>query len=72
MRKNMSKLKIGDKVVMHDRYYVDEHSIRKVFTVRSEPWMCCGTEVVLLEGMTGGYATDGLTKIRDFIAEDGT
>lgn len=72
MRKNMSKIKIGDKVVMNDMYYVDEHSIRKVFTVRSEPWMVCGTEVVLLEGMTGGYATDGLTKIRDFIAEDGT
>lgn len=68
----MSDLKIGDKVVMNDMYYVDEHSIRKVFTVRSEPWMVCGTEVVLLEGMTGGYATDGLTKIRDFIAEDGT
>lgn len=68
----MSDLKIGDKVVMNDMYYVDEHSIRKVFTVRSEPWMVCGTEVVLLEGMTGGYATDGLTKIRDFIAEGGT
>ena len=68
----MSDLKIGDMVVMNDMYYADEHSIRKVFTVRSEPWMVCGTEVVLLEGMAGGYAIDGLTKIRDFIAEDET
>lgn len=68
----MSKLKIGDKVVMDDRYYVDEANLRKVFTVRSEPFMVCGTEVVLLEGEAGGYATDGLTKIRDFIVEDGT
>lgn len=69
MRKNMSKLKIGDKVVMNDRYYVDEANLQKVFTVRSKPFLVCGTEVVLLEGETGGYATDGLTKIKDYVEE---
>ena len=58
-------LKIGDKVVMNDKYYVDEKNRGKVFTVRSEPWMCCGTEIVLLEGYVGGYAADGLTEVQD-------
>lgn len=56
-------LKIGDKVVMNDKYYVDEKNRGKIWIVRSEPWMCCGTEIVLLEGWSGGYAVDGLTKV---------
>ena len=32
----------------------------KVWTVRSDPWECCGVIVVLLEGKPGGYAVDGL------------
>lgn len=58
-------LKPGDKVVMNDRYYVCEENRRKVWTVRSEPWDCCGTLVVKLEGKAGGYAVDGLDKVED-------
>ena len=53
-------MKIGDKVVMNDNYYVSEANRGRVWTVRSEPWNVCGTTVVLLEGKSGGYAVDGL------------
>lgn len=53
-------MKIGDKVVMNNKYRVSEENKGKVWTVRSEPWECCGTLVVLLEGKSGGYAVDGL------------
>lgn len=53
-------LKPGDKVVMNDRYHVSEENKAKVWTVKSEPWNCCGTMVVKLEGKAGGYAVDGL------------
>lgn len=43
-------LKPGDKVVMNDHYHVSEENRGKVWTVRSEPWNCCGTMVVKLEG----------------------
>lgn len=56
-------MKIGDKVIMNDKYFVSEKNKGKVFTVRSEPWDCCGTMVVLLEGKGGGYAVDGLTVV---------
>lgn len=56
-------LKVGDKVVMNDKYRVNEENKGKVWTVRSEPWDCCGTIVVLLKGKSGGYAVDGLTKV---------
>ena len=59
----MKDLKIGDKVVMNDKYRVFEENKGRVFTVRSEPYKCCGTMVVLLENYTGGYAVDGLTKV---------
>ncbi len=54
------KMKIGDKVVMNNKYYVSEENKGKVWTVRSEPWDCCGTLVVLIEGKSGCYAVDGL------------
>ena len=57
----MSNIRIGDKVVMNDKYCVSEANKGKVWIVRSEPWNCCGTLIVKLEGKTGGYATDGLT-----------
>lgn len=60
-------MKIGDKVKMNDRYYVSEENKAKIWTIRSEPWMCCGTMVVKLAGKAGGYAVDGL----DVIAEGG-
>ncbi len=53
-------MKIGDKVVMNNKYSVSEENKEKVWIVRSEPWECCGTLVVLLEGKSGGYAVDGL------------
>lgn len=56
----MSNIKAGDKVIMNNKYYVSEENKGKVWTVRSEPWLCCGTLVVALEGKAGGYAVDGL------------
>lgn len=53
-------MKIGDKVTMNEKYYVSEANKGKIWTVQSEPWNLCGTEVVLLEGKGGGYAVDGL------------
>lgn len=58
-------MKIGDKVVMNDKYYVSEENKGKVWTVRSEPWESCGTLIVLLEGKSGGYAVDGLDIIEE-------
>lgn len=56
-------LKKGDKVIMNDKYYVNEKNKGKTFTVRAEPSMVCGTLVVWLEDYKGCYAVDGLTKI---------
>ena len=58
-------LKPGDKVVMNDHYHGSEENRGKVWMVRSEPWACCGTLVVELEGKSGGYAVDGLNKVED-------
>lgn len=58
-------LKPGDKVVMNNNYYVSEENRGKVWRVRSEPWLCCGTLVVLLEGKSGGYAVDGLDLVKE-------
>lgn len=57
-------LKIGDNVVMNDKYHVNEEDKNKIWTVTSEPWMCCGTMVVLLKGKSGGYAVDGLNIVQ--------
>ncbi len=53
-------MKIGDKVVMNNKYYVSNENQRKVWTVKSEPWGCCRTIIVLLDSKSGGYATGGL------------
>lgn len=58
-------LKIGDKVRMNDKYHVSAEKREKVWTVCSEPWMCCGTMVVKLEGKSGGYAVDGLDVVME-------
>lgn len=50
---------------MNDKYYVSEENRSKVWTVRSEPWECSGTLVVLLEGKSGGYAFDGLDIVQE-------
>ena len=59
----MSNIRKGDKVVKNDNYYVSETEKGTVFTVRSDPFDICGTVCVLLEGVSGGYALDGLTKV---------
>lgn len=58
-------LKIGDKVVMNDKYRVAEKNKGVVFTVKSSPWNCGGTEVVLLDNYSGGYAVDGLSLAKE-------
>lgn len=55
---------IGDKVVMNENYYVSDENKNKVWIIRSKPWNCCGTEVVLLEGKSGGYALNGLSPVK--------
>lgn len=34
----MANLKIGDKVIMNDKYWVSAENKGKVWTVDSEPW----------------------------------
>ena len=58
-------LKPGDRVIMNDTYYVPDQYKDKVWTVISEPWNLCGTWVVMLDGVHGGYAVDGLTKVEE-------
>ena len=58
-------MKIGDKVVMNDKYRVSEEDKGRIWTVRYGPWDCCGTAIVLLEGRSGGYDVDGLTIVEE-------
>ena len=58
-------LKPGDKVVMNNNYRVSEQNKGRVWTVRSEPWVCCGQLFVSLEGKSGGYAVDGLDLVKE-------
>ena len=58
-------MKPGDKVVMNSKYRVSERHKSRVWTVCSEPWMCCGEMVVSLVGMSGGYAVDGLDLVKE-------
>lgn len=58
----MSDIKVGDKVIMNDKYYVSEKNKGIEFIVRSESFDLCGTTCVMLENYRGGYALDGLTK----------
>lgn len=60
-------MKIGDKVIMNDKYVVVGKNKGRVFTVCSEPWDVCGTESVLLAGYRGAYAVDGLTVVNGAI-----
>jgi hypothetical protein len=55
-------LKRGDKVVMHTCLEA-EHYDGKIWTVSSKPWNLCGSEVVLLDGFSGGFATEYLQKV---------
>ena len=58
-------MKIGDKVIMNNRYCVCEKNKGKIFVVRSNPTDICGTKCVYLEGYRGCYAVDGLTIVND-------
>lgn len=39
-------MKIGDKVIMNNKYVVTEINKNKVFTVKSQPYKVCGTDCV--------------------------
>ena len=58
-----SKLSIGDKVIMNDKYFVAKKNKELVFEVISDPQDICGTECVFLKDYVGAYAADGLTKV---------
>lgn len=59
-----SGLKPGDKVIMHTCYEARKEKYKgKVWKVDSEPWELCGSEVVRLEGYSGGFSTEFLTKV---------
>lgn len=52
---------------MNDKYHVSAENKGRVWTVVSDPWECCGTVVVKLEGKAGGYAVDGLDLMPKYI-----
>lgn len=60
----LSGLKAGEQVVMYtcseSRKYPD-----RVWTTRSDPWDLCGLEVIMLEGFSGGFATEYLKRVTD-------
>ena len=56
-------MKIGDNVIMNNKYYVSDENKEKIFKVRSKVFTIGGTECMKLENYIGGYAVDGLTKI---------
>lgn len=58
-----SGLQPGDTVVMHSCGEAEAYGGR-IWPVRSEPWDLCGTEVVLLEGYSGGFSTEKLARAR--------
>lgn len=56
-------LNVGDKVVMVNCLEAEKYK-DKVWIVRSNPWILCGTEVVLLEDYSGGFSTKCLKKVK--------
>jgi len=57
--------KVGEKVVMNDKYVVHDKYKGVVFTIRHENTMIGNTELAWLDGYSGGYAADGLTKVEN-------
>jgi hypothetical protein len=59
-----SGLHEGDKVIMHtcSESTLEKYK-NKVFTCMSEPWDLCGSEVIMLDGVRGGFATEYLKKV---------
>lgn len=59
----LSGLTTGEQVVMHTcRESRNPNYTGRVWTTRSDPWDLCGSEVILLEGFSGGFATEYLRK----------
>jgi len=60
----LSGLHVGDKVTMHT---CSESTLEKYkdkeFTCLSDPWDLRGSEVILLDGVRGGFATEYLKKV---------
>ncbi|MGG1670010.1 hypothetical protein ACIFOE_05035 [Paenibacillus sp. NRS-1783] len=57
-------MKLGDKVVMHSCFEARKATNKdKVWTVNSEPWELYGSEVVMLDGYSGGFATKFLRNV---------
>ena len=58
-----SGLHKGNRVIMHT---CSESALEKykdkVFTCTSEPWDLCGSEVIMIDGVRGGFATEYLKK----------
>ena len=50
---------IGTEVRMVNCYEASKYA-DKVWVTRSEPWEMCGSQVVLLEGKSGGFDTSCL------------
>ena len=61
----MSNLKIGDKVIMNGNYHVMPQNKGVIFTVASKPYNVCGVMLVKLKDRSGGYAVDGLSKVKE-------
>ncbi|MDU4960168.1 MAG: hypothetical protein E6X17_05855 [Sporomusaceae bacterium] len=60
MRKNRQvNWPVGTRVRMVDCSEADKYGDR-IWTTRSEPWEVCGSQVVLLDGKSGGFATNRL------------
>ena len=55
---------VGTKVRMVNCLEAERYK-DKIWTTRSEPWMLCGSEVVLLEGKSGGFATEFLEIVEE-------
>ena len=55
---------IGTKVHMVNCLEAEKYG-DKVWTTRSEPWELCGSQVVLLKGYSGGFATEFLEVVQD-------
>lgn len=61
-----SGLNPGEKVIMHSCYEARKPQYaNKVWTTASEPWDLCGSEVIMLEGYRGGFATEFLRRVED-------
>ena len=62
-----NSLKPGDSVVMVNCYEAKLKRNRgKIWTVASEPWKICNSEVVLLEGRAGGgFAVRYLKRVEE-------